>query len=198
MRESRRIAMRLVLATRNRHKQREFARLLPAHELDPLPDEAALPPEQAATFADNALVKARAAAVATGRPAIADDSGIAAAALGGRPGTRSARYAGENATDAENLDKLRSEAPAGSELTYVCALAYSDPVAQRERVFEGRCEGVVAADPRGDNGFGYDPIFLPGESLAQGRTMAELADTEKDSISHRARAARALDSWLRG
>lgn len=186
--------MRLVLATRNAHKVREFATLLAAHEVLPLPDNVDLPPETAETFAGNALGKARAAAAMTGLSAIADDSGIAAAALGGAPGVRSARYAGENATDEENLAKLLREAPAGSPVTYVCALAYVDDEG-REQVVEGRCTGTLAQQPRGDRGFGYDPAFLP-DDIADGRTMAELDPAEKDAISHRGRAARALLALL--
>ena len=188
--------MRLVLATRNAHKQREFARLLPDHEILALPDAFALPPETGATFADNALPKARAAAAATGRPAIADDSGIEAAALAGAPGVRSARYAGPNATDAENLDRLRREVPADSPLAYVCSLAFVDPGRGEERLFEGRCTGTMAAAPRGSGGFGYDPVFVPDGD--DERTMAELSDTEKDAVSHRGRAARGLTGWLAG
>ena len=103
--------MRLLLATRNAHKLREFERLLPGIELDPLPAEVDTPPETGETYADNALIKARAAAAATGRAAIADDSGIEAEALGGRPGVRTARYAGEDASDEENLAKLRARGP---------------------------------------------------------------------------------------
>src|SRR5436309_1353994 len=127
----------LVLATRNPHKLREFARLLvPAGiAVVGLPDGVELPPEVGETFADNALPKARAAAAATGRIAIADDSGIEADALEGRPGVRSARYAGEHASDEENLAKLMTQAPAGSGLRYVCALAYVDPGEAVERVF---------------------------------------------------------------
>ena len=129
-----------------------------------LPAEVTLPPEDGETFAENALGKARAAARATGRVSIADDSGIEAAALGGAPGVRSARYAGEHATDEENLAKLLREAPAGSALEYVCAIAYVDPRAPGvERVFEGRCTGRLAAEPRGAGGFGYDPAFLPDD-----------------------------------
>ncbi|HEV7459428.1 MAG TPA: non-canonical purine NTP pyrophosphatase [Solirubrobacteraceae bacterium] len=187
--------MRLVLATRNAHKQREFARLLQDHEIEALPESVVLPPETGDTFADNALPKAHAAAAATGRPAIADDSGIEAAALGGVPGVRSARYAGPDATDAENLDRLRREAPAGSALAYVCALAFVDPRGGEERLFEGRCTGTMAAAPRGGGGFGYDPVFVPDDGDGA-RTMAELGDAEKDAISHRGRAARALAGWL--
>ena len=192
--------MRLLLATRNAHKLREFARLADGWgrgpiSIDPLPDEVELPPEDGATFAENALGKARAAAAATGRIAIADDSGIEAAALGGRPGICSARYAGERATDQQNLDKLLREAPVGSPLAYVCALAYVDPASGEERVFEERCTGTLAAEPRGERGFGYDPAFLPDDGVPD-QTMAELSDAEKDAISHRGRAVRALLAWL--
>jgi XTP/dITP diphosphohydrolase len=204
--------MRLLLATHNEHKRRELARLLVGHEVEILPADVTLPPEEGETFAENALGKARAAAQATGRVSIADDSGIEAAALGGAPGVRSARYAGEDATDEENLAKLLREAPAGSELEYVCALVYVDLPAGVERVFEARCKGRLAAEPRGVGGFGYDPAFLPddvdwylpapptpGPSTPEGQsslTMAELTDEQKDAISHRGRAARALLSWL--
>jgi XTP/dITP diphosphohydrolase len=186
--------VRLVLATRNAHKAREFAALLAPHDVLPLPADVQLPPETGATFADNALDKARTAARATGQPAIADDSGIEAAALGGAPGVRSARFAGEDAGDEENLRKLLREAPAGSALAYVCALAYVD-AGGGERVVQGRCSGTLAAEPRGDGGFGYDPAFLP-DDVADGRTMAELEPSEKDAISHRGRAARALLAYL--
>lgn len=186
---------RLLLATRNDHKVREFGRLVAPHAIDPLPDDVTLPPEDGETFAANALGKARAAAAAAGRPAIADDSGIEAAALGGRPGVRSARYAGPRASDGENLAKLLEEVPAGGALAYVCAVAYVDPASGTERVFEGRCTGTLAAAPRGERGFGYDPAFLPDDDDA-GRTMAELSDAEKDAISHRGRALRALLAWL--
>jgi XTP/dITP diphosphohydrolase len=185
--------MTLVLSTRNPHKVREFAGLLTGLDVAALPDDVELPPETGETFADNALIKARAAATATGAVAIADDSGVESAALGGAPGVRSARYAGEHATDAENLALLLREAPAGTALAYVCVIAYVDGA--EERLFEGRCTGTLAADPRGDGGFGYDPAFVP-DDVADGRTMAELSPEEKDAISHRGRAARALLAWL--
>jgi XTP/dITP diphosphohydrolase len=188
----------LVLGTRNPHKVKEIARLLePARiSVEPLPDGIVLPPETGETFEDNALPKARAAAAATGRPAIADDSGIEAEALGCAPGVRSARYAGPDASDEQNLLKLMREAPAESRLRYVCALAYVDPGTGSEQVFFGCCDGRLASERRGSGGFGYDPAFVPDEDR-ENRTMAELSDTEKDAISHRGNAVRELVRWLR-
>ncbi|MDX6656335.1 MAG: XTP/dITP diphosphohydrolase [Solirubrobacteraceae bacterium] len=190
--------MKLVLATRNAHKLREFETLLAPHEVVPLPAEVELPPETGTTFAANALGKARATAVALGATAVADDSGIESAALGGAPGVRSARFAGEGATDQQNLDKLLAAAPAGSAVAYVCALAFVAPDGV-EHVVEGRCTGTLAAQPRGSGGFGYDPAFIPDdpEPSSPIRTMAELSPEEKDAISHRGRAARELLAWLR-
>ena len=187
--------MRLVLATRNDHKLREVGRLLDGVTIEPLPRDVTMPPEDGDTYAANALGKARAASAALGRPAIADDSGIESAALGGAPGIRSARFAGPGATDADNLAKLRAEATAGSALRYVCVVAYAEPDGT-ERTFTGTCEGRLSPEARGSGGFGYDPAFLPGD-IADDRTMAELSDAEKDAISHRGRAARALLAWLR-
>ena len=187
--------MKLLLATRNPHKVREVRRILAGHEIDPLPDDVELPPETGTTFAKNALIKARAAAAATGRPTIADDSGIEADALGGAPGVRSARFAGESATDEENLAKLLREAPAGSGVRYVCVMAHVDPLSGAETLFEGVCDGTLAAVPRGEDGFGYDPAFLPADG-PPGLTMAELAPEQKDALSHRGKAVRALARWL--
>jgi XTP/dITP diphosphohydrolase len=189
----------LILATRNDHKLREFREALPAVEIEALPEVIELPPETGETFAENALGKARAAREATGRPAIADDSGIEAAALGGRPGVRSARFAGEDASDEENLGKLISEISEHDDrrVAYVCALAWVDE-GGLERVFEGRCTGTLISEPRGDGGFGYDPAFVPDDTgPADGRTMAELSPQEKHAISHRGRAARELARALR-
>jgi XTP/dITP diphosphohydrolase len=193
------ISLHFLLATHNEHKRREFARLLEGPsggwEIDALPDTVVLPPEDGETFAENALGKARAAAQATGRVSIADDSGIAAAALKGAPGVRSARYAGEHATDEQNLEKLLREVPTGSPLEYICVIAYVDPGSGVERVFEGRCSGRLAERPTGEGGFGYDPAFLADDGPA-GVTMAQLSDEQKDAISHRGHAARALQAWL--
>jgi XTP/dITP diphosphohydrolase len=178
--------VRFVLATRNLHKLRELEALLEPHRLEALPADVRLPPETGTTFAENALGKAVAAAEATGVPALA--------ALDDRPGIHSARYAGQYATDEENLAKLLRELEGESDrrAAYVCALALVEPGGER-KVFEGRCEGSLIDRPRGSGGFGYDPIFV-----AEGwdRTMAELADEEKDRISHRGRAFRALGATL--
>ncbi|HEY7892308.1 MAG TPA: RdgB/HAM1 family non-canonical purine NTP pyrophosphatase [Solirubrobacteraceae bacterium] len=196
--------MKLLLATHNEHKRREFQRLLAgsggrdACEVMMLPDELHLPPESGETFVDNARLKARAAAAATGLPTIADDSGICASALDGAPGVRSARYAGEQASDLENLQKLIREVPAGSELRYVCVIVLVDPRTGVEELFEGACTGRMEPDVRGEHGFGYDPAFLPDEG-PPGMTMAQLTDEQKDAISHRGHAARLLlEHQLRG
>jgi XTP/dITP diphosphohydrolase len=189
----------LILATRNRHKLRELAEILRGVELHPLPADVVLPPEDGESFAANALIKARAARRATGEAAIADDSGLEAAALGGRPGILSARYAGERASDEENLARLVSEVVAAGEdrrASYVCAIALVDAGGE-ERLFEGRCEGTLIEEPRGSGGFGYDPAFVPDDTgPGDDRTMAELPPEEKNAISHRGRAARLLATHL--
>jgi len=188
----------LIVATRNEHKLRELRELLPGIQLDPLPDEVELPPEDGVTFSENALDKARAARAATGRPAIADDSGIAAYGLEGRPGVRSARYAGDDATDEQNLAKLLAEVGRQEDrrVAYVCEIALVDE-GGNESIFEGRCEGTLAEEPRGTGGFGYDPAFVPDDTgPGDHRTMAELTPDEKNAISHRGRAARELATHL--
>ncbi len=188
----------LLLATRNEHKLRELREALPGIALDPLPPEIELPPEDGDTFAHNALGKARAAHAATGRAAVADDSGIEAYGLGGRPGVRSARYAGEGASDEENLAKLLEEVgrQEDRQVAYVCAVALVEKDGS-ESLFEGRCEGTLAREPRGSGGFGYDPAFIPDDTgPGDERTMAELTPAEKHAISHRGRAARKLASHL--
>jgi XTP/dITP diphosphohydrolase len=192
-------ALSLILATRNGHKVREIGRMLACAGVvvEPLPAGTDLPPERGATFAANALPKARTAANITGRISIGDDSGIEAAALDGAPGVLSARYAGPGADDERNLRKLMAEVPAGTRLRYVCVIAVVDPADGSEVLLRGECEGRMCATRRGTRGFGYDPIFLPDED-AQNRTMAELSDDEKDMISHRGQAARALVAHLRG
>ena len=190
--------LRAVVATRNQHKLHELEEILASLELVPLPDGVELPSEDGETFADNALAKARAAHSGTGLAALADDSGIEARALGGRPGVRSARYAGPRASDEENLALLLRELAGADDrsVAYVCALAFVD-VGGGERLFEGRCEGELALEPRGRGGFGYDPAFIPTDTgPADRRTMAQLSAAEKHAISHRGRAARKLARWL--
>jgi XTP/dITP diphosphohydrolase len=192
---------RIAIASRNAHKLREIGRIcadwpvewltVENHE-GPWPDVE----ETGSTYLENALLKARAGAAALGEPALADDSGIEVDALGGRPGPRSARFAGEDATDEHNLDELiralKGVPGSGRTARYRClaALAFPDG---RELHAEGICEGTLVGQPRGSGGFGYDPIFVPE---GWERTMAELADEEKDRISHRGRAFRALEEAL--
>ena len=189
----------MILATRNQHKVREMAELLPGVDLKPLPAEVELPPETGDSFEANALIKARAARAATAEVTIADDSGIEAADLGGAPGIYSARYAGEGASDEANLAKLLREVDAaagGRRAAYVCAIALIDEEGH-EYVFEARCEGALLREPRGSGGFGYDPAFVPEETgHNDGRTMAELPPEEKNAISHRGKAVRMLARHL--
>jgi len=188
----------LLVATRNEHKLRELREALPAVELEALPADVELPPETGETFDENALGKARAAHAATGRAAIADDSGIEASALEGRPGVRSARYAGEDASDEANLARLLAELDGAEDrrVAYVAAIALVTEGGE-EHLFDGRCEGTLATDPRGSGGFGYDPAFIPDDTGPDDqRTMAELEPSEKHAISHRGRAARALAEHL--
>src|SRR3954469_17712903 len=189
----------LVLSTRNDHKLRELREALPGIGIDPLSPEVQLPPETGKTFEENALGKARAAHAATGLVTVADDSGIEAYGLGGRPGVRSARYAGEEASDEENLQKLLDEVGAAGDdrsVAYVCALVHVTAGGE-EWLFECRCSGQLATEPRGDGGFGYAPAFIP-DDYDDGRTMAELTPDEKHAISHRGRAAHAFRDWLAG
>jgi XTP/dITP diphosphohydrolase len=189
----------LIFATGNRHKLRELRELLPGADLDPLPEGVQLPPEDGNSFAEIALVKARTANAATGEAAVADDSGIEATGLDGRPGIYSARFAGEGASDEVNLEKLlRDVAAAGDDrrAAYVCALAFIDEDGG-EHVFEARCEGYLIEEPRGEGGFGYDPAFVPEATGAEDeRTMSELSDMEKNEISHRGLAAKKLAAHL--
>jgi XTP/dITP diphosphohydrolase len=181
----------VILATHNAHKLREFTRLLDGIDLEPLPADAPVPDETGTTFAENALIKARAAHAATGSAAIADDSGIGAEVLGWAPGVYSARYAGPDATDEANLARLEAEVPAGTPLRYTCVIAHVGADGA-ETLFEGVCDGVMAAARSGTRGFGYDPVFAVGG----GRTMADLSDAEKDELSHRGCAAAAFREWL--
>ena len=187
---------RLLLATNNDHKLRELRRLLAHLPLALLtPADLGLrlePAEDGATYEANALAKARAFADASGLPALADDSGIEVDALGGRPGLHSARYGGSGLTDENRVALLLREladVPDGERTArYRAVLAVVAP-GGTERTAEGWCEGTVARSPDGTGGFGYDPVFFVP---ALGVTMARLSDQEKDAISHRGNAARAL------
>jgi XTP/dITP diphosphohydrolase len=189
----------LIFATGNRHKLRELSALLPGVELEPLPEGVTLPPEDGETFSEIALGKARVAHRATGEAAVADDSGIGAIGLGGRPGIHSARYGGVGASDEENLAKLLVEVAAAGDdrrAFYTCALALIEEDGS-EHVFEARWEGVLIEEPRGSGGFGYDPAFVPDDTGPDDdRTASELSDEEKNAISHRGRAARMLATHL--
>jgi XTP/dITP diphosphohydrolase len=190
----------VILATGNRHKLAEMVELLPGLDLQTLPADVEMPPEDGTSFEANALIKARAARAALpGEVVIADDSGIEAADLGGAPGIYSARYAGEGSSDEVNLAKLLREVDAaGGErrAAYVCALALIDE-AGNEHVFEGRCEGRLLREGRGEGGFGYDPAFVPDDTGPEDqRTYSELSAAEKHAISHRGRAARKLAAHL--
>ena len=189
----------MILASRNDHKVRELGEMLPGVDLRPLPDEVPSPVEDGDTFTANALIKARSAREATGEPVVADDSGIEVEALGGRPGVRSARYAGEDATDGANLGTVLEEveaAGAGRRARYVCVIALIDEAGE-EHIFEATCEGELVPEPRGDGGFGYDPAFVPdGTGPDDDRTMAEISPLEKNAISHRGKAAAMLAAHL--
>ena len=191
--------MRVLLATTNRHKAREIAAILAPFGLEvEVPD--ALPPvvEDGDTFAENAYRKAASAAKATGRPALADDSGITVPALGGAPGVRSARYAGEHATDAMNTDRLVAEVAAQGLVdppaAFVCHAALVAPDGRVIARAEARVEGVVRGPPREGNGFGYDPVFHYTGPLhpPPGVRFSDLSPAQKDAISHRGQAFRAL------
>jgi XTP/dITP diphosphohydrolase len=187
----------VILATSNLHKVGEMRELLPGIDLQPLPEGYESPVEDGDTFEANALIKARAAHAAFGGPVLADDSGIESFDLEGAPGIYSARYAGEGASDEENLDKLLREVDAsGGErrAAYVCVLALIDGDGT-EHVFEANCEGRLLRERRGSGGFGYDPIFVPDDTDDE-RTMSELSADEKNAISHRGRAARLLAAHL--
>jgi XTP/dITP diphosphohydrolase len=181
--------VRVVVATSNKGKLLEFSEMLPPEvEVRSLAVEGIeLPEETGATFAENAAIKARTAAEQSGLIAIGDDSGLEVAALNGLPGIRSARYAGEGATDRENVAKLLAalsgQSDENRQARFVCAVAVAEPNgAVHVRV--GTREGRIAHEPRGTNGFGYDPVFI----VEDGRTVAELSSAEKNATSHRARA----------
>lgn len=198
----------VVVATTNKHKLRELRQIFIELPIDFVSIAEAVGPdsrqlevvEDRDTFEGNARKKAREVAEHLAMPALADDSGLEVDALLGAPGVRSARYSGEGATDSANNRKLLHELDALSGVPrtarFRCVLVLHDPVAPKEPLIaEGACEGEITATPRGAMGFGYDPIFVVTD--ANGKTMAELADGEKNAISHRARAARAMAPKLR-
>jgi XTP/dITP diphosphohydrolase len=203
---------RLVVATRSGHKLRELRQLLDLPGLDLVSlDELGVegdPVEAGATFETNAAIKARFAARLTGLPALADDSGLEVAALGGAPGVRSRRFAGERATDPENNARLLRELaglpPGRRAARYVCVLALALPDQAGSRgglrivLRRGTCRGRIATEPRGRGGFGYDPLFEPAGEPEGGRTFGQWSAAEKNRISHRARAARRMRPVLAG
>ncbi len=190
----------IVLATGNKGKVKEFegllhgiaVRIIGLGDLESPPEVV----EDGETFLDNALKKARTIAKYSGKPALADDSGLAVDALGGRPGVYSARYSGDDATDEKNIDKLLGELGDAEHRSarFVCFLALVTPDG-KETVVSGKCEGVILTEPRGSGGFGYDPVFYLPE---YGKTMAEIPADLKNRISHRARAAEKLVHILKG
>jgi XTP/dITP diphosphohydrolase len=183
----------LLLATGNRGKVREYRALLRGIPFTiKTPDEMGVAvgvEETGDTFEENATLKATALAAATGRLALADDSGLEVDALGGEPGPRSHRYAGEGASDADRinflLEKLKDVPPGQRAARFRCVIAIAAP-GGKVTLCSGECRGVIIAAPRGGHGFGYDPVFFIPEL---GRTMAELTPAEKNRVSHRARAA---------
>ena len=195
--------MRILIATMNEGKLREYERLLadvPALELETM---ASLPKpvdvlEDRDTFRGNAIKKAIEIAAVAGMPCLADDSGLEVDALGARPGVYSARYAGEGATDAENnlklLDELSGTADDLRTARFRCAIVIVDGSGVELATAEGACEGRIGREPRGAQGFGYDPLFMP-DGYTQ--TMAELGPETKNEISHRAKAAAKLVPLLR-
>jgi XTP/dITP diphosphohydrolase len=191
--------VKIVLATRNQGKIVELRRILDDIDvvgLEEFPDAPDVP-ETELTFEGNALLKARAIAAHTGLPAVADDSGLCVDALGGMPGIFSARWSGRHGDDEANLDLLLGQlsdvAPEHRGARFVCVAAIAWPSGEEDAV-EGHLTGHVIGERRGTNGFGYDPIFVPDE---ESRTTAELSPEEKDAISHRGKAFRALADRLR-
>jgi XTP/dITP diphosphohydrolase len=180
----------IVLATKNVGKMREFQQLLQGFpvEIKTLNDFGPIPEvtEDGATFDDNAYKKAAFTAKVLGLPAIADDSGLVVEALGGAPGVKSARYAGENASDRENIEKLLYEMAGESnrKAAFECVISIAVPSGPA-LTYEGRCEGEITTKPHGNSGFGYDPVFY---YPPYGKTFAEISGAEKNRVSHRGKA----------
>ncbi|MBE3549786.1 MAG: XTP/dITP diphosphatase [Brockia lithotrophica] len=194
-----RLTRLLLIASRNPGKVREVRELLAPLawgivSLERFPD-VELPPETGETFAENAVRKAVAAMEATGLPSLADDSGLVVPALGGRPGVRSARYAGEEADDAANVAKLLAEMQgvADRRAYFVSVIAFAAP-AEPVQTFEGRLDGVIVEEPRGTGGFGYDPVFFVPDLE---KTLAEVPLEVKNAVSHRGQALRAFVAYLK-
>ncbi len=192
--------MKFIIASNNPHKITELSRILTRLGIEAAsPRELGLSlgevEETGSTFAENARIKAEHAERLSGLPAIADDSGLAVDALGGAPGIYSARYAGENATDSERMDKLLGElkdvdAPRrGAKFVSAICVCFSPG---RFLEVEGECQGAIAFEKQGEGGFGYDPLFL-----CEGRSFAQMSAAEKDEVSHRGRALRRLEEALR-
>jgi XTP/dITP diphosphohydrolase len=196
---------RILVATRSRHKLAELRALLALDSSELLSmDELGLPGdpvEDGPTFEANALIKARWGLAASGLPTLADDSGIEVEALAWGPGVRTRRYAGEGATDAQNNARLMAALEGlGAErraARYVCVLTFLDEAGSEPIVLRGTFAGRIATAPRGDGGFGYDPIFEPASEPPGGRTVGQLSAAEKNAVSHRAVAARAMAAALR-
>lgn len=195
-------SLEIVLATRNRKKVEEFGRILAQsgltlRSLDEFPDCPDVVEDQE-TFEGNSVKKARIVAAHTGLAAVADDSGLEVDALGGAPGVFSARWAGPGADDRKNREKLLAElrgVHGGRRAArFVCCIALAFPDGRAETFF-GRVEGRIGEEPRGENGFGYDPVFHPA---GHARTFAEMAGEEKDALSHRGRALFSLKTYLAG
>ena len=194
--------MKIVLATRNRKKIAEMQRMFAGcdisfHTLDAFPGCPEVI-EDGKTFRQNAAKKAATVARYTGCPSLADDSGLEVDALGREPGVYSARYAGKNADDAGNVKKILKEMRNIKDQTkrsarFVCCIVLALPDG-RQKTFTGYVKGNITEKPQGHNGFGYDPIFSP---LGHSRTFAEMADSEKDALSHRGRAMKKLYEYLR-
>lgn len=189
---------KLLLATENLHKVREFQQLLSDWQIYSLKDfpQLQLPPEDGETFQENALIKALAAAEQSGLPALADDSGLVVEALGGAPGVHSARFAGEEKDDAANnarlLQLMADIPPEERQAAFCCVVALAFPDGAFYTT-QGRCQGQIARVPAGEGGFGYDCLFyLPEEK----RTMAQLSAKEKNALSHRGQAARGMAKRL--
>lgn len=191
--------MIVIAATKNNGKLKELNRVMEDYDITLVSmkdaDICVEIVEDGETFEENALIKARTLHKITGKPVIADDSGLCVNCLGGRPGVYSARYGGEDLDYPSKMkmliDEIKNQGTDDRSAYYACTIVYIDKDS-KEYVFYGRCDGEIAEAPRGEGGFGYDPIFIAKD----GKTMAELSDEEKDEISHRGKALRLLGQAL--